>query len=357
MKIDLYVPKLPSSADLYPLLKQVEDNRHYSNFGPMVIRLHNVLASYFGVDENQIATLSNATLALEGSVQTTNTSGPWLTPSWTYAATNLALERTKSNYQFGDVDTEWRLNKIAGFPSIMDVCPFGDSLAIDRLGKVDGCIIIDAAASFPSLQNCGDIIKNTQTPMAVVVSFHPTKVVPGVEGAVVISNNTSWIERIKAWSQFGMQPGTRVSNFAGTNAKMSEYQSIVILKSIEQFKLLKKQWLKNLILAQQVSESLGLKVHPAMEKGNISNYWIIKGDPRLLKIIENTVLKYNFETRRWWEFGCHKMPTFSRIKGKDLENTNLIAESSIGLPFHLFMGEEEFEYIHQSLHSIIKLQS
>jgi dTDP-4-amino-4,6-dideoxygalactose transaminase len=149
----------------------------------------------------------------------------------------------------------------------------------------------------------------------------------------------------------------RISNFAGTNAKMSEYQSIVILKSIEHFQVLKKQWSKNLVLAQQVSESLGLKVHPAMAKGNISNYWIIQGDPRLLKIIENKVLKYNFETRRWWEFGCHKMPTFSRIKVQNLENTNLIAESSIGLPFHLFMGEEEFQFIHQSLQLIINSES
>ena len=98
-------------------------------------------------------------------------------------------------------------------------------------------------------------------------------------------------------------------------------------------------------------------MHPAAIKGDISNYWIIKGEPKLINKIENEAPKYNFQSRRWWEFGCHKMPTFARIKTHNLDNTNQIAESTLGLPFHLFMGEKEFEHIHKSLKHMIGLDN
>jgi dTDP-4-amino-4,6-dideoxygalactose transaminase len=354
MKIDLFAPKLPSTEDLYPLLKQVEDNRQYSNFGPMVTNLCSILAGYFGVGENQIVTLANATLALEGAVQTSNTIGPWLTPSWTYAATNLALERNKMEFEFGDIDDDWRLKGFDEYSAIMDVCPFGDALDIERFRFIKSTLLIDAAASFPSLKNCGAIINNRHSPIGIVVSFHPTKVVPGVEGSVFISNDISWVRRVRAWSRFGMEPESRVSNFAGTNAKMNEFQAAVIIRSIKEFPSVCEQWVRNHEKAQQVSNSLGFKVQPGMKRGSISSYWIIQGTQDYINRIEKRATSFGFETRRWWENGCHKMPVFRHKKVFNLERTDLIANSTLGLPFHLFMGDLEFEYIHDSLQFIME---
>ena len=72
MTIPVFVPKLPTAEDLLPYLREIDLARTYSNFGPMVLRLHSELAQYFGVRVDQIVTLANATLALEGAIQTSS---------------------------------------------------------------------------------------------------------------------------------------------------------------------------------------------------------------------------------------------------------------------------------------------
>lgn len=350
MGIDLFVPKLPTVTEITPLLLEIDIARIYSNFGPKVLELHKVLAQYFGVSEANVTTLSNATLALEGAIQTSkSTATKWISPSWTFAATNLALERSGANYTLGDIDEQWRLKGYEGYSNILDVCPFGDGLALDRFTTFQGTLLIDAAASFPALKECGEAILKETRDIGVIVSFHPTKIVPGIEGGVFISNNKSWVDSIRQWSQFGMSKGSRNSSLAGTNAKMNEYQAAVILASIEKFKTLEIEWKKIHHTAKLITSNLGLTVHPAMNFNKLSTYWIVRSEPDFIEYIEQNSPKFGFETRRWWEFGCHKM-AFSQKKGHvTLPITDLIARSSIGLPFHLYMTDENFKEIEVGL--------
>ena len=350
MTIPVFVPKLPTIEDLLPYLKEIELARTYSNFGPMVMRLHSELAKYFGVQANQVTTLANATLALEGAVQTSsNKDSRWLSPSWTYAATNLALERCNVEYEFGDIDQDWRLIPDNPYSAIMDVCPFGDALELERFTNPNQTILVDAAASFPALKDCGKIISNHDGAVGIVASFHPTKVVPGIEGGVFISNRPEWVEQVKQWSRFGMESGSRASNQIGTNAKMNEYQAAMILASMKNFVTLRKDWVDFHDIAKRVSWSLGLKTHPAMGKGEISSYWVIEASPDFTSLIETTSLKHGYQTRRWWEYGCHQMPFFMRGSSISLSATERVASSSIALPFHLHLCEEDFELIHQAI--------
>jgi len=354
MTIPVFVPKLPTVEDLLPYLREIELAQTYSNFGPMVLRLHSELAQYFGVQVNQIATLANATLALEGAVQTSsNKDTKWLSPSWTYAATNLALERCNVDYEFGDIEQDWRLIPDSSYSAIMDVCPFGDALALERFTNPGQTVLVDAAASFPALKGCGQVISNHDGPVGIVVSFHPTKVVPGVEGGVFISNKPEWVEQVAQWSRFGMKAGSRTSNKIGTNAKMNEYQAAVILASMKNFETYREDWVEIHAKAKNISSSLGLITHPAMSKGEISSYWLIEAPPDLIDLIETTSLIHEFQTRRWWEFGCHRMPLFAKKNPVFLPETERVASSTIALPTHLFLGEKDFDLIQASISEVI----
>jgi dTDP-4-amino-4,6-dideoxygalactose transaminase len=354
MTIPVFVPKLPTAEDLHPYLREIELARTYSNFGPMVLRLHSELAQYFGVPVNQVVTLANATLALEGAIQTSsNKDTKWLSPSWTYAATNLALARCNVDYEFGDIDKDWRLIPDDSYSAIMDVCPFGDALALERFTNPNQAVLVDAAASFPALKGCGQVISNHDGPIGIVVSFHPTKVVPGIEGGVFISNRPEWVEQVAQWSRFGMKAEARASIQIGTNAKMNEYQAAVILASIKNSETLRKDWVKLHDRAKQISSSLGLSTHPAMSKGEISSYWVIESLPDLIDLIETTSLKNGYQTRRWWEFGCHQMPLFIKGSSIFLPATDRVASSSIALPFHLYLRDEDLERIYQAIGQLL----
>ncbi len=354
MTIPVFVPKLPTVEDLLPYLREIELARTYSNFGPMVLRLQAELAQYFGVQVNQVVTLANATLALEGAVQTSsNKETKWLSPSWTFAATNLALARCTVDYEFGDIDQDWRLIVDGSYSAIMDVCPFGDALALERFTNPNQTILVDAAASFPALKGCGQVISNHDGPIGIVVSFHPTKVVPGIEGGVFISNRPEWVEQVAQWSRFGMKAGSRGSIQFGTNAKMNEYQAAMILASMKDFETLRKDWIELHDRAKYISSSLGLSTHPAMSKGEISSYWVIETSTDLTDLIETTSLKNGYQTRRWWEYGCHQMPFFKKDNSFSLPATERVASSSIALPFHLYLCDEDLERIHQAISQLL----
>jgi dTDP-4-amino-4,6-dideoxygalactose transaminase len=346
---------MPSTEELLPYLKEIESNGIYSNFGPLVLRLEEKLAEYFSVRIDQVTTLTNATIALEGAIQTSSSlQETWGTPSWTFPASNLALERCGVPYEFLDVDKDWRVLPNNNSVAVLDVCAFGDSLALSRFKGQYQTIIVDAAGSFPSLKNCGKILSQYNSQIGIVVSFHPTKVLPGIEGGVFISNQANWVSEVRMWSRFGMEFPSRNSKKIGTNAKMSEFQAAVILASIEKSPYNFEKWRNLHSLAREISTSVGINTHPAMASGHLSTYWIVESTARLTKRLESLSKVYGFETRRWWEYGCHKMSAFSRVPYKILDNTEKISNSSIGLPFFLNMTEREFELILNALSEAIE---
>jgi dTDP-4-amino-4,6-dideoxygalactose transaminase len=186
-----------------------------------------------------------------------------------------------------------------------------------------------------------------------VISFHPTKVVPGIEGGVFISNRPEWVEQVAQWSRFGMKAGSRASIQIGTNAKMNEYQAAMILASMKNFETLRRDWIDLHDKTKQISSSLGLSTHPAMSKGEISSYWVIETSPDLIDLIETKSLKNGYQTRRWWEYGCHQMPFFIKGNSISLPATDRVASSSIALPFHLHLCEEDLESIRQAIGQLL----
>lgn len=350
--IPVFRPRLPSTDSLIPLLAEVELNQIYSNFGPLVRRLEEHLAEFFRVGSRNITTLCNATLALEGAVKVITTQIDWVSPSWTFTATNLALQNSGVKFNFEDIGLDWRLRELDTSKGIMDVCPFGDSVDFTRYLQHPGPILIDAAGSYPSLENVGEQLLKESKNIGIVVSFHPTKILPGIEGGVFISNNVDWVTKVRAWSNFGFAENSRMTQKAGTNAKMNEFQAAMILASIQDFRDRKIYWTELHKKAMLLSETLQLQCQPAMQRGKLSTYWIIQSEESIINEIAQNSESFGFQTRRWWNFGCHKMPAYKSFNTL-LPITEDIASRTIGLPFHLCLRDEDFSVIERGIKTIL----
>ncbi len=345
MTINIMAPKLPTFASYKHYLEEIDHSGKYSNFGPLTKLLEARVANYLDIPTSCVISLANATLALEGAIQTSPDykSCDWVIPSWTFSATAMAAERSGIVYKFGDIDHDWILQEKYQTSNHIEVLPFGSA---PRSCNSRTTRIVDAAASFDAIRGIGGSkIGNS----GFVVSLHATKILPAGEGAFFFANNPLWVEKIRNWANFGFDQN-RNSVTVGTNAKMSEYSAAIALASLDEWTEVRAEWKYQNKVALRISEELDIEVHSAMKKGFASPYWIIDLKDVALKNIAIKLLSAGgVETRDWWRSGCHSMPFFAHIKTDGLEMTNKVASTTLGLPMHRNMSSDDFEIIKQIL--------
>ena len=232
--IPIMRPKLPVAERLGKYLRQIDQSRIYSNFGPLTRSLEDRLATRYGLEAGTVTSVANATLGLTLAlvVQGAKPGTLCAMPAWTFVASAHAAVNAGLVPYFIDVDPEsWSLDAsavvdhIARAPApvgaVMPVAPFGrpvDVSAWDAFRTETGvCVVIDSAAGFDSL------IPGA-TP--AVVSLHATKVLGTGEGGLVVCTDPSIVRDVRTTSNFGLDPD-RKATVPATNAKFSEYHAAV----------------------------------------------------------------------------------------------------------------------------------
>lgn len=337
-KIPLFIPSLPKYGDLEKYIRRIDENHHYTNFGALEREVRVRLGEYLGLPVDQIVTCSNATLGIQGAIQTSDAQGLWELPAWTFTATPAALAISGHHGEFADVGGDWRVRPTKQQSNLIDVLPFGQGIGlIDKyeLNKVS-CVLLDAAASFDSLKS---VRLPSTIPTAGVLSFHATKVMTAGEGGLFFTNSVDWASRFKSWTTFGMR-GSRTSNFVGTNAKMSEYHAAVLLASLDAWPQDRAKWLSQRHRAQSITRTYGFNFEPIGSEDIAAPYWIVshKDENRINKLNRH-FNNLDIETRKWWESGCHAMPAYGFMSSNAVSNTDTIAATSIGLPLWKEMSE------------------
>jgi dTDP-4-amino-4,6-dideoxygalactose transaminase len=347
--IPILVPKVPTADIILPYLRRIDLNRVYSNGGPLQSELIARIANHFQVDSSMVAIVANATLALEGAISTAPTTNTlWESPSWTFTATPAAILGSGAKLVFADVDEEWRIAPTYVSGNLVDVLPFGKGLDFERLDLTSlECLVIDAAASFDSLS---PIKFPSGLPTAIVISMHATKVFPAGEGGIFISNDIEWAHRLRKWSNFGMG-SDRISEFVGTNAKLSEFGSAVGLATLDSWPSIRSDFEKISLQILEVSKRLELNCFTPHGK-SISSYWILRDlDPLFKHEIIKLFKVRGIATRDWWASGCHKMPAYKGFMEEEgsLKNTEYSTTTSLGLPFFSEMTQRQLDEIELSL--------
>jgi dTDP-4-amino-4,6-dideoxygalactose transaminase len=354
--IPVLVPRVPTFKDFSKYLEVVDEARHYSNFGPLNELLLSRLSEYFSVPRGNLVSLANATLAIEGASSTLKfvgkgaTSGvTWVAPSWTFSASIAGLLNSGTNVIFRDVADDYRVNVKKDDAFLLDVLPFGAGVDFSRYGNALNAIIVDGAASFDALENVGEKLMHLRPRVGIVLSLHATKNLPAGEGGIFISNDSSWVESVRRWSNFGMDE-KRISHFVGTNAKLDEYSAAVCLAALDQWEAFKLKMRSLARQAQEVQRDLNLVSRQADAWRYVTPYWIVEFENVAAKRNAKSALHANnIGFKDWWESGCHEMPAYKSLENEGLSNTLRIANSSLGLPFHYFLSERDFTRIKEIL--------
>ena len=336
-------PLLPRAEALLPYLRQIDANRSYANFGPLVRLLELRLTEHFRVPPGSVATVANATLGLMLALQA---QGPrrgalCLMPAWSFAATAHAAVGAGLRPHFLDVTPvaglltpEHALAALSQMPpgrvgAVMPVAAFGhpvDIAAWDRFHEQTRIpVVVDAAAGF-------DALRPGRVP--AVVSLHATKILPAGEGGFVIARDKALVVEIERRSNFGFMGG-REARVAATNAKLNEYNAAVALASLDGWAAARARFAA---IAQcyvrHLRRAPGVALLPGFGAEWVSATVVVAfaaHHPPTDEIV-NALAEAGIDTRRWWCRGLHEEAAFAECGREELPVSTGLARSTLGLP-------------------------
>jgi len=335
-------PKLPIGERIAPYLRRIDEGRIYSNFGPLVRSLESRLAVRFGISDEGVITVANATLGLGLALvaQHPEPGSLCAVPAWTFAATPHAVTQAGLIPYFVDVgpatwvlDPEIVSDQLARAPgkvgAVMPVAPFGQPIDVslwDQFRTRTGlAVVIDAAAGFDSL---------VPADVPCVVSLHATKVLGVGEGGCIVSRDAELIQDLRARSNFGFFK-SRQAMVSATNAKLSEYHAAIGLAALDEWDVTRAEWMTvGNRYNDAFSGSNRVQLQPGFGISWISSTCILDISDCGADRVERALDAAEIETRRWWGRGAHDHPATRRLPRSSLPNTEVLARSTIGVPFY-----------------------
>jgi dTDP-4-amino-4,6-dideoxygalactose transaminase len=361
-------PLLPQAEALLPYLRQIDERRTYTNFGPQVRALETRLALHYKVPAGSVVTVANATLGLTLALQAQNPRrGSFcLMPAWSFAASAHAAVAAGLRPHFIDVDPvtgvlqpEAVQEAMAQLPAgrvgaVMPVAPFGypvDMAAWDRFYEQTQIpVVVDAAAAFDSL---------VPGRVPAVVSLHATKIMGAGEGGFIVARDKALVVEIERRSNFGFMGG-REARVAATNAKLNEYNAVVGLASLDNWAETRAQFVA---IAQTYAKLLrrlpGVVPQPGFGTNWVSTTMVVEFGPEHPQTddIVNGLAVAGIATRRWWCRGLHEEDAFSECTSQDLPVTSRLAKATLGLPCFIDMTRQDITRVCTSLAEVLQLRT
>lgn len=355
-RIPLMQPMLPTADGLLPYLRRIDQNRWYSNSGPLLREFQARLADAFGTADGSIVLAANGTLALQLALTATARPGrkECLMPAWTFAATPLAAMQAGLEPHFADIDpATWALSPDAvmarrdldDLAMIVPVAPFGrppDVAAWNRVTDRTGVpVVIDAAASFHGLAHAQSASTAT---MPIMVSLHATKPLGIGEGGLILTNDAELAARLDRLRSFGF--GDRaVLDAAGTNAKLSEYHAAVGLAALDAWPDRRNALVTaHTRYADNIKGMKGTALMPGMSADWTSTTLNILTEEPAADVIARFAA-HDIEARSWWGFGCHRHPALSDLPSDPLPYTDALAPHVLGLPMSPDMSDADIDRV------------
>ncbi len=349
-------PRLPTAAQIAPYLQEIDENRWYSNFGPLAERFEKRLSAHFGGRMDSVLTVANGTIGLTLALRAVAPlpGDLCMLPAFTFTASASAVVAAGLVPWFVDVDpATWALEpdhakdflkqapgRVA---AVMPVSVFGRPVKTqdwDRFTAATGIpAVIDGAASF-------DAAELGQSP--VMISLHATKVLGVGEGGLILSREPGMLSRIRSLSSFGFSltpdetADRRCALLPGTNGKLSEYAAAVGLAGLDswddtrrRFLALRDEYLR------EMADLPGFKPQPGGREPWASVTINFETRQVSAKHLIASLAKDGIQARRWWGDGCYKEPAFAICPRTALPVSEEVIDSVIGLPFYIDMTHDE----------------
>lgn len=310
---------MPSADEILPYLRAIDDNRWYSNFGPLVQELEQRLSERY--DGAHVVTTSSGTAALYLAFLLEKERGMDRIgfPALTFPATALAAHAAGLKVILDDVDpATWT----DGYVSHFGLPGYGPG-------------VIDAAPAFGE-QTC--------SPGTVYAfSLHATKVLGCGEGGYVVTFDKEEADWMRRMSNFGILPGAHgISEGPGGNHKMSEYHAAVALASLDRYD--RAPWLR---LFDWYAKYLPAGVITQRRPRGVYSLMPVV-TPLLATVAQERLAQRNIETRRWYCPPLYMHPLFRDDPAK-YPVTAELSQRLIGLPYHAHLTERDVRRVCEAL--------
>ncbi|MDQ1109922.1 dTDP-4-amino-4,6-dideoxygalactose transaminase [Stenotrophomonas rhizophila] len=358
-KIPLLVPLMPTTDQALPYFRQIDGNRHYTNFGPLSRELEQRIANDLSIPQAGVTTVSNCTVGLELALQARGlrAGANVLLPSLTFVATATAVSRVGLQPVIADIDEAgWSLTpaiarraaELHRIDAVMPVATFGrpqDMAAWDDFERETGIpVIVDAAGAYGN-QTAGSVAD-------VVFSFHATKSFGAAEGGAVISPDAERIQHIRMLSNFGLDTRNGALTDLGTNGKMSEYHCALGLASFDMWERVKtdRRALYAGYMARLRSACPSLIFQEKPEDGVYPLMAVLLPQGRDATAVGSAVAANGVETRRWYTPALHQQPALRDcVVAGALDIATTLAGRIIGLPFFLGITDAQIDTVCSAL--------
>ena len=241
-KIFVTKPSLPSFLTYSFHLLKIWKSKILTNNGEYFKKFNTVIETYIGTNT---AIVSNGTEAINLIIKALNiNNSEIITTPYSFVATTNAILLTNNKPIFVDINRhdliinssliESKITKNTKAVLITQVYGLNTDLTkiSDICEKYHLPLIIDGAHSFGTKDTNGNqiLLKG----FVSTTSFHATKVLSCGEGGAIFSKNKDLIKKIRLLSNFGIIDENEI-NFAGTNAKLSEFHSLLGLLNFKSF--------------------------------------------------------------------------------------------------------------------------
>lgn len=360
-------PLLPPADLIADYIRRIDGRRQYTNRGPLVQLLEQRLAARLGHPEHTVRTSASGTSALEVAIlaaagQPDPARPLALVPSFTFAATGLAVERCGYQPYFVDIDPHtWAVDAeaLAHHPQldrvglIVPVAAYGvmpDMRALEALHAKTGLpVVVDAAAAFEQILDRPDLISET---VVLTVSFHATKTFSTGEGGAILWRNADGQDRAVQLANFGFRLG-RQSLVGGLNAKMSEYHAAVGLAMLDGFDATRRSYAVASGHYRDTARGTALSGKLHLPPQISSAYAMFETDDQGTFLrAEDRLLAAGVETRRWYEAGLHVQPHFAGCAHDPVPVTDDLCKRLIGLPMAPDLSAADVASVMQALHHV-----
>jgi len=364
-------PLLSKSKNIIKYLKEIDNNRYYSNFGPLYYKCKKKLENYLNLKKNSIILTSSGHTSLLACCYLIKKKNPKkkyiVVPSYSFQSNPQSILQSGFEPIFIDVNKEnlclddkgislvfrkYR-NKIA---AIMFISPFGYPIEINYLNNIQKRfrvpVIYDAADTFVNFNKN----KLDDSKVFITCSFHPTKTLPSNESGMIIAQK-KYLKTINSIINFGLSDlESKETKNLGFNGKFSEYDAAILMANFSDISEIRK------ILKKKINYI----VHKLKNNKFIRFQYLFGSKWISLKLLIITSRKFNFKSlykklrliykiniyKPWSYLPMHKHKFFHQFEKMSLKNTNFIEKRIFCLPFSIDCKKKDLDNLVRAINRI-----
>jgi dTDP-4-amino-4,6-dideoxygalactose transaminase len=365
LQVPLLAARLPDADALLPYLRRIDDNRWYTNFGPLVGELEQRLAHTFASQfVPTVVTAANGTAALElalGALQLP-AGATVLLPALTFVATATAVIRAGYRPLIADVDPDsWLLTPdhahawLANhrIDAVMPVATFGLAQSVtawDAFHQQTGVpVLIDAAGAFGN--------QSAARHCHVAFSMHATKTLAAGEGGFVVTPDPAVAARVRQLSNFGIDLECASQVFTpGCNGKLSEYHAAVAHAALDQWPQVCTQRRQAQARYQQMLRQYCPTVHgqPRDAEGVYPILVVALPAPHQARNLQARLASAGIQTRQWYCPTLDRHPAFRPFAPDALPVSHELSQRLLGLPFFMDITPAQMQHVCRTLGQLLE---